>query len=80
MKQLINKDTKETFSVVEEIYGGDTFTARIEVNGESTLVEFTNTGLEGNLENELWAIRQEDGSTVNNDGTVTNEGVEVSAE
>jgi 5-methylcytosine-specific restriction endonuclease McrA len=81
--QVINLDTKEiskvtgmTFGNTEEQYTDVTFTEQ----GEEKTIRFSNIGNEGNLLNESYAIRQEDGDTPNEDGTVTDEGVEIANE
>ena len=43
-------------------------------------IRFTNKDNQGNLLNEFYAIRQEDGDTPNEDGIVTDEGVEIAKE
>lgn len=78
--EVINLETK-TLSKVSSMFIGNTEDQFTDVTfnelGEEKTVRFTNEGNQGNLLNESYAIRQEDGDTPNEDGTVTDEGVEV---
>lgn len=78
--QIINLDTKTISSVTSMTFGNmeDQYTdVTFNELGEEKTVRFSNVGNAGNLLNESYAIRQEDGDTPNEDGTVTDEGVEV---
>jgi len=81
--QVINLETKTisnvtgmTFGNLEEQYTDVTFNEL----GEEKTIRFTNKDNQGNLLNEFYAIRQEDGDTPNEDGIVTDEGVEIAKE
>jgi len=78
--QVINLETKE-ISVVTGMLFGNTQDQYVEAtfteSGEEKTVRFSNINNEGNLLNEFYAIRQEDGDTPNDDGKVTDEGVEI---
>ena len=71
--KVISPVTSMIFGNTEEQYTDVTFTEQ----GEEKTIRFSNIGNQGNLLNEFYAIRQEDGDTPNEDGTVTDEGVEI---
>jgi len=71
--KTISKVTGMTFGNLEDQYTDVTFTEQ----GEEKTIRFSNIGNQGNLLNEFYAIRQEDGDTPNEDGIVTDEGVEI---
>ena len=71
--KTISKVTGMTFGNTEEQYTDVTFNEL----GEEKTIRFSNIGNQGNLLNEFYAIRQEDGDTPNEDGIVTDEGVEI---
>jgi len=71
--KVISKVTGMTIGNTEDQYTDVNFTE----NEEAKTIRFFNIGNQGNLLNEEYAIRQEDGDTPNEDGTVTDEGVEV---
>jgi len=72
--KVISPVTSMTFGNTEDQYTDVTFTEQ----GEEKTIRFSNIGNQGNLLNEFYAIRQEDGDTPNEDGIVTDEGVEIS--
>ena len=74
--KVISPVTSMIFGNTEEQYTDVTFTEQ----GEEKTIRFSNIGNQGNLLNEFYAIRQEDGDTPNEDGTVTDEGVEIANE
>jgi len=71
--KVISPVTGMTFGNLEDQYTDVTFTEQ----GEEKTIRFSNIGNQGNLLNEFYAIRQEDGDTPNEDGIVTDEGVEI---
>ena len=71
--KVISPVTGMTFGNTEDQYTDVTFTEQ----GEEKTIRFSNIGNQGNLLNEFYAIRQEDGDTPNEDGIVTDEGVEI---
>lgn len=71
--KVISPVTSMTFGNLEDQYTDVTFTEQ----GEVKTIRFSNIGNQGNLLNEFYAIRQEDGDTPNEDGIVTDEGVEI---
>lgn len=79
--EVINLETGVVSPVTEMVIGNteDQYTdVTFFENGEDKVVRFTNTGNEGNLLNDKYAIRQVGTQlTPNVDGVVTDEGVEV---
>lgn len=71
--KVISPVTKMFIGNTDEQYTDVTFTEQ----GEEKTIRFSNIGNQGNLLNEFYAIRQEDGDTPNEDGIVTDEGVEI---
>lgn len=78
--EVINLETKVISPVIEMFFGNTeeqyTDVTFIE-DGLDKKIRFSNINNQGNLLNDQYAIRQVDGDTPNEDGTVTDEGVEV---